>query len=76
MSITLRKPSFEQKTHHSWIDAGFYQRVAGQEKTESQDDALVQLYQSGNIPRFMEKAVEYGKTILLWVKPAPAKPLI
>lgn len=32
VSITLRKPSFEQKTHQSWIDAGFYQRVAGQEK--------------------------------------------
>ncbi|EPH0831036.1 P-type DNA transfer ATPase VirB11 [Klebsiella pneumoniae] len=65
VSITLRKPSFEQKTHQSWIDAGFYQRVAGQEKTESQDDALVQLYHSGNIPRFMEKAVEYGKTIFI-----------
>ncbi|MGP3146897.1 P-loop NTPase family protein, partial [Serratia bockelmannii] len=65
VSITLRKPSFEQKTHQSWIDAGFYQRVAGQERTESQDDALVQLYHSGNIPRFMEKAVEYGKTIFI-----------
>ncbi|EOC2254662.1 P-type DNA transfer ATPase VirB11, partial [Escherichia coli] len=65
VSITLRKPSFEQKTHQSWIDAGFYQRVAGQEKTKSQDNALVRLYHSGNIPRFMEKAVEYGKTIFI-----------
>jgi type IV secretion system protein VirB11 len=65
VSITLRKPSFEQKTHQSWIDAGFYQRVAGQEKTESQDNALIRLYHSGDIPRFMEKAVEYGKTIFI-----------
>ncbi|ROS16498.1 type IV secretion system protein VirB11 [Raoultella sp. BIGb0399] len=65
VSITLRKPSFEQKTHQSWIDAGFYQRVAGQEKTESQDNALIRLYHSGDIPRFMEKVVEYGKTIFI-----------
>ena len=65
VSITLRKSAFEQKIHQSWIDAGFYQHVASQEKTESQDDALVQLYHSGNIPRFMEKAVEYGKTIFI-----------
>lgn len=65
VSVTLRKPSFEQKTHQSWIDAGFYQRVSGQEKTESHDEALIRLYHSGDIPRFMEKAVEYGKTIFI-----------
>jgi type IV secretion system protein VirB11 len=76
VSITLRKPSFEQKTHQSWIDAGFYQRVSGQEKTESQDVALIRLYHSGDIPRFMEKAVEYGKTIFIVGETGSGKPPI
>ncbi len=65
VSITLRKPSFEQKTHQSWIEAGFYNRVTGKERTESKDDELTRYYHSGDIPRFMEKAVEYGKTVFI-----------
>ncbi|HDK6220008.1 TPA: P-type DNA transfer ATPase VirB11 [Klebsiella quasipneumoniae] len=65
VSITLRKPSFAQKTHQSWIDAGFYHRVTGKERTESKDDELSRYYHNGEIPRFMEKAVEYGKTIFI-----------
>jgi type IV secretion system protein VirB11 len=65
VSITLRKPSFEQKTHQSWIDAGFYNRVTGKERTESKDDELTRYYTSGDIPRFIEKAVEYGRTIFI-----------
>lgn len=65
VSITLRKPSFEQKTHQSWIDAGFYHRVTGKERTESKEDELAGYYKRGEIPRFIEKAVEYGKTLFI-----------
>lgn len=65
VSITLRKPSFEQKTHQSWIDAGFYNRISGKEHAESKDAELARCYHSGDISRFMEKAVEYGKTIFI-----------
>ncbi|CAG74517.1 putative conjugal transfer protein [Pectobacterium atrosepticum SCRI1043] len=65
VSITLRKPSFEQKTHQSWIDAGLYNRISGKEQAESKDAELARCYHSGDIPRFMEKAVEYGKTIFI-----------
>lgn len=65
VSITLRKPSFEQKTHQSWIDVGFYNRISGKEQAESKDAELARCYHSGDIPSFMEKAVEYGKTIFI-----------
>lgn len=65
VSITLRNPSFEQKTHQSWIDAGFYNRIAGKERNESKDDELTHRYNNGDIPHFIEKAVEYGKTIFI-----------
>ncbi|KRF62554.1 ATPase, partial [Pectobacterium brasiliense] len=65
VSITLRNPSFEQKTHQSWIDAGFYNRIAGKERNESKDDELTRCYNNGDIPSFIEKAVEYGKTIFI-----------
>ncbi|WP_338659131.1 P-type DNA transfer ATPase VirB11 [Yersinia intermedia] len=65
VSITLRNPSFEQKTHQSWIDAGFYNRIAGRERNESKDDELIRCYNNGDIPHFIEKAVEYGKTIFI-----------
>ncbi|HDL7101061.1 TPA: P-type DNA transfer ATPase VirB11 [Yersinia enterocolitica] len=65
VSITLRNPSFEQKTHQSWIDAGFYNRIAGKERNESKDDELTRCYNKGDIPHFIEKAVEYGKTLFI-----------
>ncbi|HHH2070110.1 TPA: P-type DNA transfer ATPase VirB11 [Yersinia enterocolitica] len=65
VSITLRNPSFEQKMHQSWIDAGFYNRLAGKERNESKDDELTRCYNNGDIPRFIEKAVEYGKTLFI-----------
>ncbi|WP_233979664.1 P-type DNA transfer ATPase VirB11 [Pectobacterium versatile] len=65
VSITLRNPSFEQKTHQSWIDAGFYNRIAGKERNESKDDELTRFYNKGDIPHFIEKAVEYGKTLFI-----------
>ncbi|MCK8537992.1 P-type DNA transfer ATPase VirB11 [Yersinia ruckeri] len=65
VSITLRNPSFKQKTHQSWIDAGFYNRITGKEKAESKDDELSRYYNSGDIAYFIEKAVEYGKTIFI-----------
>ncbi|EMB4337268.1 P-type DNA transfer ATPase VirB11 [Citrobacter freundii] len=65
VSITLRKPTSEQKTHQSWIDTGFYHRVTGMEQNGNKDDELSRCYHSGDIPCFMEKAVEYGKTIFI-----------
>lgn len=65
VSITLRNPSFEQKTHQSYINAGFYNRVAGKERAESKDEELSRYYSTGNIPGFIEKAVEYGRTIFI-----------
>ncbi|MFE4110595.1 P-type DNA transfer ATPase VirB11 [Kosakonia sp. YIM B13611] len=65
ISITLRKPSFEQKTHQSWIDAGFYKRFTGNEYSESNDAELTRYYCNRDIPHFLEKAVEYGKTIFI-----------
>ena len=65
ISITLRKPDYFQRTHQSYIDAGFYDRVQGTEKVESKDGELSRIYLSGNIPLFMEKCVEYGKTLFV-----------
>lgn len=63
VSITIRKPSKVQISHQSYIDAGFYNRVQGKEQGESHDTLLTKIYLQGDIPRFMEKCVEYGKTI-------------
>lgn len=49
--------------HQAYIDAGFYNRVTGEEKTETHDEELIALYNTKNIPLFMEKCVEYGKTL-------------
>ncbi|MGP3592823.1 P-type DNA transfer ATPase VirB11 [Vagococcus sp. WN89Y] len=65
VSVTLRNPSFRQKTHQSYIDSGFYNRVAGEERAESKDEELSRYYLLGDIPGFIEKAVEYGKTIFI-----------
>lgn len=65
VSITLRKPAFEQKNHQLYIDNGFYHRVTNKQQEENHDDALTQYYHRGDIPRFMEKAVEYGKTLFI-----------
>ena len=63
VSVTIRKPSKVQIPHQSYIDAGFYNRVTGEEKTETHDEELIALYNTKNIPLFMEKCVEYGKTL-------------
>jgi len=63
VSITLRKPSQVQIPHQDYIAAGFYNRVTGTEKTQTHDQELLALYNAKDIPRFMEKCVEYGKTI-------------
>jgi len=64
VSITIRKPSQMQIPHQSYIDDGFYNRVAGKEAVENNDTELLRLYNNGEIPLFMEKCVEYGKTML------------
>ena len=63
VSVTIRKPSRVQIPHKPYIDAGFYNRVTGSEQTETHDAELIALYNTKNIPLFMEKCVEYGKTI-------------
>ncbi|EMM6516300.1 P-type DNA transfer ATPase VirB11 [Enterobacter ludwigii] len=63
VSITIRKPSQVQIPHQHYISDGFYNRVAGVEKTQMHDEELTALYQARAIPRFMEKCVEYGKTL-------------
>lgn len=65
ISITMRKPDYFQRTHQSYIDTGFYNRVTGKEKMETKDEELASIYNSGNIPLFMEKCVEYGKTVFV-----------
>ncbi|AYN25690.1 P-type DNA transfer ATPase VirB11 (plasmid) [Buttiauxella sp. 3AFRM03] len=65
ISVTIRIPDYFQRTHQSYIEAGFYNRVTGKEKKETKDDELAKIYHSGNIPLFMEKCVEYGKTIFV-----------
>ncbi|KGT87020.1 ATPase [Erwinia typographi] len=65
VSITIRKPSLIQIPHQSYIDGGFYDRVMGKEKTSNHDDELLRLYNAGELPTFMEKCVEYGKTIII-----------
>lgn len=63
VSVTIRKPSKIQIPHQGYIDAGFYNRVTNDEKTETHDEELIALYNARNIPLFMEKCVEYGKTL-------------
>lgn len=65
ISITIRKPSNVVIPHQQYIDNGFYDRVTGKEETDSKDEELLKLYSSGDIPAFMEKAVRYGKTIVV-----------
>lgn len=65
VSITVRKPDFYQRTHQSYIDGGFYNRVTGTEKVQSKDDELAEIYKSGNIPLFMEKVIECGKSVFI-----------
>lgn len=65
VSITIRKPSNVDIPHQSYIDNGFYSRVMGQETIRSKDDELIELYQRGDIPRFVEKLIEYGKTVFI-----------
>ena len=65
VSITIRKPSLVQISHQSYIDDGFYDRVTGNVKSNSHDDTLLRLYHAGKIPTFMEKCVEYGKTMII-----------
>lgn len=64
VSITLRKPSMVKLSHQSYIDNGFYDRVVGKSSSGSHNEELLQLYNNKNIPRFIEKCMEYGKTMI------------
>lgn len=65
ISITVRKPTFIQLSHQSYIDDGFYNRVTGAETTLSKDEELMALHKRGDIPQFMEKVIEYGKSVFI-----------
>lgn len=65
VSITIRKPSALQMSHRSYTDSGFYNRVMGAETVASQDTELLRHFNEKNIPLFIEKCVEYGKTLIL-----------
>ncbi|WP_210461820.1 P-type DNA transfer ATPase VirB11 [Pantoea ananatis] len=65
VSITIRKPGLYVPTHQSYIDSGFYQRVQSGDTGNERELELLALYRNGDIPRFLEKAVEYGKTIVV-----------
>lgn len=66
-AIRCLSPSVSPRRYKSrtrgYIDAGFYNRVTNDEKTETHDEELIALYNARNIPLFMEKCVEYGKTL-------------
>jgi type IV secretion system protein VirB11 len=64
VSITIRKPSGFQIRHQSYIENGFYSRVMGCEKVESRDSELLRYFNDKNIPLFIEKCVEYGRTMI------------
>lgn len=64
LSITIRKPSGLRIPHSDYVDRGFYNRVTGSEQVENHDAELLRLFSENNIPLFMEKCVEYGKTML------------
>ncbi|WP_231293143.1 ATPase, T2SS/T4P/T4SS family, partial [Serratia symbiotica] len=51
-------------SHQSYIDNGFYDRVVGKSSSGSHNEELLQLYNNKNIPRFIEKCMEYGKTMI------------
>lgn len=65
VSITLRKPSLCQHSHQHWIEQGFYRSLTGKKHRGNKDDDLIDYYQRGQIPLFIEKAVEYGKNIFI-----------
>ncbi|MGW9796899.1 P-type DNA transfer ATPase VirB11 [Serratia sp. 121840015-1] len=64
VSITLRKPSYVQIPHQQYIDSGFYNRISGKEQQSSRNAELLQLYLDKDFPVFMEKCIEYGKTMV------------
>jgi type IV secretion system protein VirB11 len=64
VSITIRKPSALQILHQSYIESGFYSRVMGCEEVAGQDTELLRHFNEKNIPLFIEKCVEYGKTLI------------
>lgn len=65
IAITVRKPDYFQRTHQSYIDSGFYNRVTGVEKVITKNEELARLYNAGDIPVFLEKCVEWGLTIFV-----------
>jgi type IV secretion system protein VirB11 len=64
ISVTLRKPSKNNFSHASYIEKQFYRKVAVKKSTDQDKQELIDLYAKRDIPLFMERAVEQGKTIV------------
>lgn len=64
ISVTLRKPSKNILSHESYIEQDFYSKVIVEKSGTPERDELISLYESKQIALFMERAVNYGKTIV------------
>ncbi len=77
ISVTLRKPSKHVFSHQSYIENGYYDalkfsdlcgRFTEDTKADTQasfaKNELIALLETENFPRFFERAVEIGKTIV------------
>lgn len=64
ISVTLRKPSKTIFSHASYIEQNFYKKVWMKNNIVLEPEDLIHLYLKRDIPLFIEKAVEQGKTIV------------
>lgn len=78
ISVTLRKPSKHVFSHQSYIENGYYDALrfsdcGGKRSADAKKEThgsfakneLIALLETKNFPRFFERAVETGKTIVL-----------
>ncbi|WP_341790146.1 P-type DNA transfer ATPase VirB11 [Rickettsia endosymbiont of Polydrusus tereticollis] len=64
ISVTLRKPSKNILSHESYIENDFYSKIVAAKVVDQEKQELISLYSQKQISLFMERAVEFGKTIV------------
>lgn len=64
ISVTLRKPSKNILSHESYINNHFYSKIVADKAVDHEKQELINLYSQKQIVKFMERAVEFGKTIV------------
>jgi len=64
ISVTLRKPSKSVMSHAFYVDKSFYSFVTTENDLNKDNRDLIDLYLHKDIPSFMERAVNMGKTII------------